>query len=501
MSSGNYHRIASRTDIDPEEFLVCPYDPIHRVASKRFPYHIMKCKKNHPTKRMDTCPFNARHIIEHHLFRHHICNCPDKAVIENDIIHQQGIGSSGSLFKGNTDVPPYHNPEWEMPEPEENWDLDENQTHMYGSNNVQPSTMSVDWMTNAERKRYHNNLIEEARRRAQGLPVQPEEDRPQNDKPLRLPKETPMVLQQQKQVEKTGADKIAANIFGDDNDEKNGIVPTENMFLKASYNIASLYTLDKKPATNSVLGQVAKTAATHALLEELQKSSNSLSAPPPRMSQVTEDLPVATTLALTPMHYVANTDTQTAPMNYAMAISNRSTEVVPRRSSSTPDGTSVFVSAGLGRGRGRGIMDLLKRPGGNISHIGGKKFATNEAIGVQQSIGVRQVQPYVEPLSMTETCTQNISVNSALPTDVLSDVQLQERKEAEKEATKKKKVRKLNKKLKQITLLEQKKSEGGDLNEEEVNKVSKKDRLIEKLSSLTGLDKTWILSPVYIEKI
>lgn len=30
---------------DPEELIVCPYDPIHRVARKRMPYHILKCAK------------------------------------------------------------------------------------------------------------------------------------------------------------------------------------------------------------------------------------------------------------------------------------------------------------------------------------------------------------------------------------------------------------------------------------------------------------------------
>ena len=35
MSSGN----------DPNELLICPYDPAHRVAAKRFPYHLQKCRK------------------------------------------------------------------------------------------------------------------------------------------------------------------------------------------------------------------------------------------------------------------------------------------------------------------------------------------------------------------------------------------------------------------------------------------------------------------------
>ena len=30
---------------DPEELLVCPYDPVHRVARKRMQTHLVKCRK------------------------------------------------------------------------------------------------------------------------------------------------------------------------------------------------------------------------------------------------------------------------------------------------------------------------------------------------------------------------------------------------------------------------------------------------------------------------
>ena len=31
--------------LDPEELVVCPYDPVHRVARKRMQYHLIKCRK------------------------------------------------------------------------------------------------------------------------------------------------------------------------------------------------------------------------------------------------------------------------------------------------------------------------------------------------------------------------------------------------------------------------------------------------------------------------
>ena len=29
--------------LDPEEMVVCPFDPVHRLRRKRLQYHIMKC--------------------------------------------------------------------------------------------------------------------------------------------------------------------------------------------------------------------------------------------------------------------------------------------------------------------------------------------------------------------------------------------------------------------------------------------------------------------------
>ena len=30
---------------DPNQLKICPYDPVHRVSAKRFPYHLAKCRK------------------------------------------------------------------------------------------------------------------------------------------------------------------------------------------------------------------------------------------------------------------------------------------------------------------------------------------------------------------------------------------------------------------------------------------------------------------------
>lgn len=37
--------LVERLVMDPEELVVCPYDPVHRVARKRMQYHLIKCRK------------------------------------------------------------------------------------------------------------------------------------------------------------------------------------------------------------------------------------------------------------------------------------------------------------------------------------------------------------------------------------------------------------------------------------------------------------------------
>ena len=42
---GNIIQIANFDDVDPDSYFICPYDPIHKIIAKRFPYHVMKCRK------------------------------------------------------------------------------------------------------------------------------------------------------------------------------------------------------------------------------------------------------------------------------------------------------------------------------------------------------------------------------------------------------------------------------------------------------------------------
>ncbi|KAM6471399.1 uncharacterized protein PHA67_024147 isoform 6-T6 [Liasis olivaceus] len=73
--------------LDPEKPVQCPYDKSHQIRACRFPYHLVKCRKNHPeiVQQLVTCPFNARHQVPREEISQHISSCDDKRCIEQDI--------------------------------------------------------------------------------------------------------------------------------------------------------------------------------------------------------------------------------------------------------------------------------------------------------------------------------------------------------------------------------------------------------------------------------
>ena len=57
---------------DPNELLICPYDPVHRVAAKRFPYHLQKCRKvgdeNMAASRSNDLESKVRVVSDSYIF-------------------------------------------------------------------------------------------------------------------------------------------------------------------------------------------------------------------------------------------------------------------------------------------------------------------------------------------------------------------------------------------------------------------------------------------------
>ncbi|XP_063043167.1 gametocyte-specific factor 1 [Engraulis encrasicolus] len=70
---------------NPDKLVKCPYDPNHMIRQCRFPYHILKCKKNHPEMESElrTCPYNARHIVLKDELSKHMTVCVDQLRMED----------------------------------------------------------------------------------------------------------------------------------------------------------------------------------------------------------------------------------------------------------------------------------------------------------------------------------------------------------------------------------------------------------------------------------
>ncbi|XP_048034979.1 gametocyte-specific factor 1 [Megalobrama amblycephala] len=100
---------------DPNRIVQCPYDKNHQIRASRFPFHVLKCRKNHPklAGELKTCPFNARHLIPKHELSHHITNCEDKRSLNAE------DGNIEVLEKFQVPVNT-----WTNPSPNEDWETE-----------------------------------------------------------------------------------------------------------------------------------------------------------------------------------------------------------------------------------------------------------------------------------------------------------------------------------------------------------------------------------------
>ncbi|XP_053704995.1 gametocyte-specific factor 1 [Synchiropus splendidus] len=116
-SSGERAQLAEQFDdsanLDPERLLLCPYDPNHLIRACRFPYHLIKCRKNHPklAKELKTCPYNARHLVKPQDFAHHMETCVDRVRADTPVMDESCRFSN----------PPST---WVNPSPTEDWEAE-----------------------------------------------------------------------------------------------------------------------------------------------------------------------------------------------------------------------------------------------------------------------------------------------------------------------------------------------------------------------------------------
>ncbi|XP_071990782.1 gametocyte-specific factor 1-like [Engystomops pustulosus] len=122
---------------DPDRLLQCPYDSNHQIRACRFPYHLIKCRKNHSdlANQFVSCPFNARHLVPRGELSFHISRCDDKSCIEQDIVDEK------SMYK--RDVSPSR---WNSPPCNEDWDNDlqgDRNTFVWGTPSYQTPSSST----------------------------------------------------------------------------------------------------------------------------------------------------------------------------------------------------------------------------------------------------------------------------------------------------------------------------------------------------------------------
>ncbi|XP_069805597.1 gametocyte-specific factor 1-like isoform X2 [Dendropsophus ebraccatus] len=107
--------------LDPDGLLQCPYDPNHHIRASRFPYHLLKCRKNHAelAAKLVTCPFNARHILPREDLSAHISGCEDRCSIHPD------KGNEKPMYQKSLDLS-----RCSAPPCEEDWDKEMEQEKM-----------------------------------------------------------------------------------------------------------------------------------------------------------------------------------------------------------------------------------------------------------------------------------------------------------------------------------------------------------------------------------
>uniref|UniRef100_A0A3B3VF09 CHHC U11-48K-type domain-containing protein n=1 Tax=Poecilia latipinna TaxID=48699 RepID=A0A3B3VF09_9TELE len=104
----------SRANCDPDKLLQCPFDKNHKIRSCRFPYHLIKCRKNHPklASELKTCPFNARHLVPKHELAHHTETCEDRISVDTEDAGSRN-GHVGWDVPVNTWVNPNMTEDWD----------------------------------------------------------------------------------------------------------------------------------------------------------------------------------------------------------------------------------------------------------------------------------------------------------------------------------------------------------------------------------------------------
>lgn len=134
-----------RRNADPDKLFQCPFDKNHQIRACRFPYHLLKCRKNNEkiARELKTCPYNARHLVPKHELSHHTETCEDRISVDKE---QDAITTGDSKWKVPVST-------WVNPNMTDDWDneTDEGATAFVWRQNSA--------LMNSQEMRPRNNLM------------------------------------------------------------------------------------------------------------------------------------------------------------------------------------------------------------------------------------------------------------------------------------------------------------------------------------------------------
>jgi len=94
---------------DWEKTITCPYNPSHQITVERIQWHLVKCRKNHPTSDHVVCPYNASHHVPKPEEQYHISTCSDRKIVE---LSKYSWAMDRPGYHGNLSMPPPSKVQW-----------------------------------------------------------------------------------------------------------------------------------------------------------------------------------------------------------------------------------------------------------------------------------------------------------------------------------------------------------------------------------------------------
>ncbi|CAC5366822.1 unnamed protein product [Mytilus coruscus] len=473
---------------DPEQLIECPYDKVHMVAAKRMQYHLMKCRRNFTGREFATCPFNARHEMPKPELRYHIANCPDKAMLEPILSYEQSKNQEdGKNFKGCTDLPKYDD-QSRPGRSAENWDEEIPDNPRIG---VDPSYFArmeykdMSGMSRSEKKSWRNQCHLPPDQRKYPLQEKQEEEEDGQLRKPRIQASKFMIAQPPPQQSQVLSYSLAMAGIGRGGAAMNPEIPqaagrAQKMAAVGRGRVESVPAVGRGMATS--MPPAGRAMGRASALNYAQNMNGT--------SQVNGMMSIN--------NYAQNMN-GTAQVNGMMSNGEKSKTVPPGFNSQFAASDREEERALPGQ-----FADFDDGEGENTKLIGGNKENESPPAPARAPAGIGRGVGLLPPSAFSVGLGRGVlrdmegapaspsfvvvKVNTA-PSDTgemsrVSPVQ-EGSINANFEDAKKREIKKIEKKLKQIELLEEKHDEGYSYNKDEELKVKAKDKLLKALEELT----------------